>query len=59
MDTDIMGGLESGMTTCLVLTGVTTIDIMKRFPYQPDYVFNDLEEIDPDTILSRRKRVDN
>ena len=59
MDTDIMGGLESGMTTCLVLTGVTTIEIMKRFPYQPDYVFTNLREIDPDAILSRRKRVES
>ncbi len=58
MDTDIVGGLESGMTTCLVLSGVTTRSIMDRFPYQPDYVFNDLGEIDPDAILSRRDRVE-
>ncbi|MFZ2631652.1 MAG: HAD-IIA family hydrolase [Desulfosalsimonadaceae bacterium] len=59
MDTDIMGGLESGMTTCLVLSGVTDREIMNRFPYQPDYVFNNLGEIDPDAILSRRDRVEN
>lgn len=58
MDTDIVGGLESGMTTCLVLSGVTSIEIMKRFPYQPDYVFNNLGEIDPDGIMSRRDRVE-
>ncbi len=58
MDTDIMGGFESGMTTCLVLSGVTTREIMKQFPYQPDYVFNNLGEIDPETILSRRNRVE-
>ncbi len=58
MDTDILGGLESGMTTCLVLSGVTTPDIMDRFPYQPDYVFNNLGEIDPEAILSRRNRVE-
>ncbi|NWH03602.1 HAD-IIA family hydrolase [Desulfobacter latus] len=58
MDTDIIGGLESGMTTCLVLTGVTTRKNMTRFPYQPDYIFNHLGEIDPDTILSRRERVE-
>lgn len=58
MDTDIVGGLESGMTSCLVLSGVTTIEIMRRFPYQPDYVFNNLGEIDPDDILSRRDRVE-
>ncbi len=59
MDTDILGGLESGMTTCLVLSGVTTPEIMERFPYQPDYVFHNLGEIDPDAILSRRNRVEN
>ena len=59
MDTDIMGGLESGMTTCLVLSGVTDREIMNRFPYQPDYIFNNLGEIDPDTILSRRDRVES
>lgn len=58
MDTDIVGGLESGMTTCLVLTGVTDREIMNRFPYQPDYVFNHLGEIDPEAILSRRDRVE-
>lgn len=58
MDTDIMGGLESGMTTCLVLSGVTDRAIINRFPYQPDYIFNTLGEIDPDTILSRREMVE-
>jgi len=58
MDTDIVGGLESGMTTCLVLSGVTTPEIMNRFPYQPDYVFHNLGEIDPEAISSRRDRVE-
>jgi NagD protein len=58
MDTDILGGLESGMTTCLVLSGVTSREIMTQYPYQPDYVFNNLGEIDPETILSRRDRVE-
>ena len=59
MDTDIVGGLESGMTTCLVLSGVTSVDEMKRFPYQPDYVFDHIGKIDTDAILSRRNRVEN
>lgn len=57
MDTDIVGGIESGMTTCLVLSGVTTEEMVPRFPYQPDYIFNNAGEIDPDTILSRRDQV--
>lgn len=57
MDTDIVGGIESGMTTCLVLTGVTSEEAALRFPYQPDYIFSSVVEIDPDTILSRREQV--
>lgn len=58
MDTDIIGGIESGMTTCLVLSGVTTREAALRFPYQPDYIFHNVGEIDPDTILPRRDRVE-
>ncbi len=58
MDTDIIGGIESGMTTCLVLSGVTSREMARRFPYQPDYIFQDVGEINPDTILSRRDRLE-
>ena len=58
MDTDILGGLESGMTTCLVLSGVTSRENLNQFAYQPDYVFNNLGEIDPETLLSKRMRVE-
>ena len=57
MDTDIVGGLESGMTSCLVLTGVTSRQEAERFPYKPDYIFEHVGEIDPATILPRRERV--
>ncbi len=57
MDTDILGGSEAGMTCILVLSGVTTLAMVDRFPYQPDYIFEHVGEIDPDTILSRRERV--
>ena len=57
MDTDIVGGLEAGMTCCLVLTGVTSREMVGRFPYQPDYIFNNVGEIDPRAILSRRERI--
>lgn len=55
MDTDIIGGLESGMTCCLVLSGVTKVDMVKHFPYQPDYIFNNIGEIDPKEIKSKRE----
>jgi NagD protein len=59
MDTDIVGGLESGMTCCLVLSGVTHKDMVKAFPYQPDYIFNNIGEINPHTIRSRRELLED
>lgn len=47
MDTDIIGGLEAGMTTCLVLSGVARRDEINSFPYKPDYIFDSVAEIDP------------
>jgi NagD protein len=35
MDTDIVSGLEAGLETILVLTGVTQPDMIDRFPYRP------------------------
>ncbi len=35
MDTDIVAGVESGMETILVLSGVTAREDIGRFPYQP------------------------
>ena len=47
MDTDIVGGLEAGMKTCLVLSGVTSREMIEEFPYRPDHVFNHVGEINP------------
>ncbi|OQY37706.1 MAG: HAD family hydrolase [Spirochaetaceae bacterium 4572_7] len=46
MDTDIVGGMEAGMKTALVLSGVSTKESIGLFPYKPDYVFNNVGEID-------------
>ncbi|KPC55468.1 HAD-IIA family hydrolase [Amantichitinum ursilacus] len=46
MDTDIVGGMEAGMTTALVLSGVSTRESIEHFPYKPDHVFNNVGEID-------------
>ena len=35
MDTDIVAGLEAGLETILVLTGVTERDELERFPFRP------------------------
>ena len=35
MDTDIIGGVQAGLETILVLTGVTREENVRSFPYQP------------------------
>lgn len=45
MDTDIVAGIESGIDTVLVLSGVTTREGIKQFPYRPQYVFDNVGDI--------------
>ncbi|NUM33082.1 MAG: HAD family hydrolase [Candidatus Brocadiae bacterium] len=42
MDTDIIGGMETGIETVLLLSGVTTQSTLKQFAYHPDYIFQGL-----------------
>ncbi len=47
METDMVAGVESGMETILVLSGVTGLEDMDRFPYQPSRIATSIAEIDP------------
>jgi NagD protein len=38
MDTDVVSGLEAGLHTILVLTGVATREAAERFPYRPSRI---------------------
>ena len=38
MDTDIIAGIETGIETVLVLTGVTRRNDLPKFPYSPSFV---------------------
>ena len=44
MDTDIVAGFEAGMRTILVLSGVTTREMIDHYPYLPTLVFEDVGE---------------
>lgn len=46
MDTDIRVGTESGLETALVLTGVTTREMIDRFPYQPTRVVDSVADLE-------------
>jgi NagD protein len=45
MDTDILIGIESGLETVLVLTGVTTREMVGRFPYQPARIVDSVADL--------------
>ena len=45
MDTDVIAGVESGLETILVLTGVTAEGDIDRFPYRPSRVVHSLQEV--------------
>ncbi len=45
MDTDIIAGIESEIMTVLVLSGITTRDDLKRFPYQPSVILNGVGDL--------------
>jgi NagD protein len=47
MDTDIVAGVETGLETVLVLSGVSTLENIKRFSYQPHYILNGVGDIVP------------
>ncbi len=45
MDTDVRVGIESGMETVLVLSGVTTRDMVEQYPYRPTRILNSVAEL--------------
>ncbi|WP_019633276.1 HAD-IIA family hydrolase [Actinomadura atramentaria] len=57
MDTDVVAGLEAGMRTVLVLTGVTARGEVERFPFRPTAVLASIADvtaaIDDPSLLER------
>jgi len=45
MDTDVVCGLEAGMETILVLTGVTTKDEAERFPFRAGRIVDSVADL--------------
>ncbi len=45
MDTDIISGIESGMHTILVLSGVSTRETVNMFPYRPQFILDGVGDI--------------
>jgi NagD protein len=52
METDILGGVQMGYRTILVLTGSTKREDLARYAYQPDIIVDSIAELcDPDRLL--------
>ena len=45
MDTDVVAGIEAGLETVLVLTGVTTEAELERFPFLPAHIAASVAEL--------------
>ncbi|GAA3139013.1 HAD-IIA family hydrolase [Planomonospora alba] len=45
MDTDIVSGMEAGLHTILVLTGVMTRDRIDRYPFRPSQVVDSIADL--------------
>lgn len=45
MDTDVISGMESGMSTVLVLSGVSTPETLDTYAYRPNMVLNGVGDI--------------
>jgi NagD protein len=45
MDTDVVSGLEAGMHTVLVLTGITSREEAERFPYRPSRIVDSIADL--------------
>ena len=45
MDTDIIAGIQSGMETVLVLTGVTSMKQIEEFPYRPGKIIKSIADL--------------
>ena len=46
MDTDVKVGLESGLETILVLSGVTKREDIGKFPYRPNHILDSVADIE-------------
>jgi NagD protein len=45
MDTDVVAGVMSGLETILVLSGVSSMADVEKYPYRPGSIVNSVADI--------------
>jgi NagD protein len=45
MDTDIIAGIESGIDTVLVLSGITQKEEIRKYAYRPTFILEGVFEL--------------
>ena len=45
MDTDVLSGLEAGLQTILVLTGISTVQSVEQYPFRPTMVLDSVADL--------------
>ncbi len=45
LDTDILGAVNAGIKSLLVLSGISTLEDIKQINYSPDFIMQDIQEI--------------
>ena len=53
METDILGGVQLGFKTILVLSGGTRREDLDRYAYHPDLIVNSIDELDHEALVER------
>jgi len=54
MDTDIVAGIEAGLETILVLSGITTRDAASRFPFLPGRIVDSVADLSEEIVVPGR-----
>ncbi|MGF3056282.1 HAD-IIA family hydrolase [Microbacterium sp. YY-01] len=57
MDTDIVAGMEAGLHTILVMTGIADRAEIERYPFRPDEVVDSVADLLPDATPQPDARV--
>ena len=45
MDTDVVAGIEAGLHTVLVITGISDAAEIQRYPFRPDEVLGSVADL--------------